>query len=156
MGCAIRADGIRGDALPRPGVVVGDHERIGPGMTPDRGAGWLADGVGGHAKVCEECGEVFGATAKPGSPAAARPDVVRCPACRRRRLAARNEQMLAAGATGALGPLPPRAGVWGDAASTRLHAAVCAACGRPARVPFRPRPDRPVYCRACREARNGR
>src|SRR4029450_9227592 len=27
--------------------------------------------------------------------------------------------------------------------------AVCAACGKPARVPFKPRGDRPVYCSDC-------
>jgi CxxC-x17-CxxC domain-containing protein len=27
--------------------------------------------------------------------------------------------------------------------------AVCASCGQPARVPFRPVPGRPVYCRDC-------
>ncbi|MBV8066502.1 MAG: zinc-ribbon domain containing protein [Candidatus Eremiobacteraeota bacterium] len=29
------------------------------------------------------------------------------------------------------------------------HTAVCAACGVETTVPFRPRGDRPVYCRAC-------
>jgi CxxC-x17-CxxC domain-containing protein len=27
--------------------------------------------------------------------------------------------------------------------------AVCAQCGTPTTVPFKPRGDRPVYCRAC-------
>lgn len=30
-----------------------------------------------------------------------------------------------------------------------LHSAVCAECGKPAQVPFRPRGDRPVYCSDC-------
>ena len=29
------------------------------------------------------------------------------------------------------------------------HAAVCGACGDQAKVPFAPRPDRPVYCSTC-------
>jgi CxxC-x17-CxxC domain-containing protein len=29
------------------------------------------------------------------------------------------------------------------------HDTVCAECGRPARVPFVPRNDRPVYCSSC-------
>lgn len=31
----------------------------------------------------------------------------------------------------------------------RGYAAVCADCGQETRVPFKPREDRPVYCRAC-------
>ena len=30
-----------------------------------------------------------------------------------------------------------------------LYTAVCAACGKEARVPFEPREDRPVYCSEC-------
>ncbi|HEY7953792.1 MAG TPA: zinc-ribbon domain containing protein [Polyangia bacterium] len=33
--------------------------------------------------------------------------------------------------------------------------AVCAACGAPARVPFRPASGRPVYCRECYSSRQG-
>jgi CxxC-x17-CxxC domain-containing protein len=39
-------------------------------------------------------------------------------------------------------------------AQTRpLYEAVCAACGTETTVPFRPRGDRPVYCRACYSAK---
>jgi CxxC-x17-CxxC domain-containing protein len=31
------------------------------------------------------------------------------------------------------------------------HAAVCSTCGGQARVPFAPRPEKPVYCSACFE-----
>ena len=34
-----------------------------------------------------------------------------------------------------------------------LHGIVCSNCGRPGRVPFQPRADRPVYCSECFEAR---
>ena len=30
-----------------------------------------------------------------------------------------------------------------------MFTAVCASCGKEARVPFRPREDRPVYCSEC-------
>ena len=30
-----------------------------------------------------------------------------------------------------------------------MFTAVCASCGKEARVPFKPREDRPVYCRDC-------
>ncbi|HZS39766.1 MAG TPA: zinc-ribbon domain containing protein [Polyangia bacterium] len=33
--------------------------------------------------------------------------------------------------------------------------AVCASCGAPARVPFRPASGRPVYCRECYSSRQG-
>jgi CxxC-x17-CxxC domain-containing protein len=33
--------------------------------------------------------------------------------------------------------------------------ATCAACGAPARVPFRPANGRPVYCRECYSSRQG-
>lgn len=37
-----------------------------------------------------------------------------------------------------------------------MHETVCAGCGGPARVPFIPRTDRPVYCSACFSANSGR
>lgn len=37
-----------------------------------------------------------------------------------------------------------------------LHSATCAQCGADTKVPFIPRGDRPVYCRACYNARRGR
>jgi CxxC-x17-CxxC domain-containing protein len=45
----------------------------------------------------------------------------------------------------------------GDQTTTRAHVrpsyeAVCAACGVETTVPFRPRGDRPVYCRTCYSA----
>jgi len=36
------------------------------------------------------------------------------------------------------------------------YTAICAACGTETRVPFIPKGDRPVYCRACFNARRGR
>lgn len=34
-------------------------------------------------------------------------------------------------------------------ANRAYHAAVCGVCGDQAKVPFAPRPDRPVYCSSC-------
>ena len=31
----------------------------------------------------------------------------------------------------------------------KLYSAVCASCGKEAKVPFQPREDRPVYCSEC-------
>lgn len=31
----------------------------------------------------------------------------------------------------------------------RMYDAVCSACGKPCKVPFEPRSDRPVYCSEC-------
>ena len=36
-----------------------------------------------------------------------------------------------------------------DPGAREYHAAVCGACGDQAKVPFAPRPDRPVYCSTC-------
>lgn len=40
-------------------------------------------------------------------------------------------------------------GIGGDRAAREYHDTVCAECGNPARVPFVPRNDRPVYCSTC-------
>ncbi|MDE2573078.1 MAG: zinc-ribbon domain containing protein [bacterium] len=37
----------------------------------------------------------------------------------------------------------------GDASTRELFDVVCAECGVPTQVPFRPRDTRPVYCRDC-------
>ncbi|NMA24465.1 MAG: zinc-binding protein, partial [Clostridiales bacterium] len=37
----------------------------------------------------------------------------------------------------------------GMSGQRELFAATCASCGNEARVPFRPRDDRPVYCSDC-------
>ncbi|SMC47187.1 zinc-ribbon domain containing protein [Papillibacter cinnamivorans] len=34
-------------------------------------------------------------------------------------------------------------------ASRQMYDAVCAECGKPCKVPFEPRNDRPVYCSDC-------
>jgi CxxC-x17-CxxC domain-containing protein len=41
----------------------------------------------------------------------------------------------------------------GGGGQREMHDVVCAQCGKPARVPFQPRGDRPVYCSDCFGAR---
>jgi CxxC-x17-CxxC domain-containing protein len=40
-------------------------------------------------------------------------------------------------------------GLGSDRPVREYHETVCAECGQPARVPFLPRNDRPVYCSSC-------
>lgn len=85
--------------------------------------------------VCRECGSEFvfsaseqefyaekGFTNEPG----------RCPKCR-----AERKQKSGLGRTGSSREPRP------------LYEAVCAACGAPTQVPFKPSGDRPVFCRDC-------
>ena len=43
-----------------------------------------------------------------------------------------------------------------DAQSREMFDAVCASCGKPTKVPFQPRNDKPIYCSECFAARRGR
>jgi len=65
----------------------------------------------------------------------------RCPECRAARKAARGE----GGGGGG--------GYRSYDSNREMFSAVCAECGREARVPFQPRGDRPVYCSDCFRAR---
>ena len=47
-------------------------------------------------------------------------------------------------------------GFGGGGGYREMHPAVCAECGKDTEVPFRPRGDRPVYCRDCFQERRGR
>ena len=66
----------------------------------------------------------------------------RCPECRAARKAARGE-----GGGGGGG------GYRSYDSNREMFSAVCAECGREARVPFQPRGDRPVYCSDCFRSR---
>ena len=68
----------------------------------------------------------------------------RCPECRAARKSARGE---GGGGGGGYGN---RGGYGGE---REMFSAVCAECGREARVPFQPRGDRPVYCSDCFRSR---
>jgi CxxC-x17-CxxC domain-containing protein len=108
-------------------------------------------------RLCVDCGAAFDrapeefadrrGTGLPVSP--------RCPACRVARREARNARVLAHLRTGDLRTGTPKSAGPEDGA-TRLHSADCSACQRPIRVPFKPRLDKPVYCRSCLDERQGR
>lgn len=124
--------------------------------------------------TCPDCGETFTRTVAEQRYYAGRslapPET--CPACRARRRAERNAEMLAAfsgndrGSQRGVSLFGASAGFGGDRGGggrsggrndfpKRLYRAVCAACGKGTEVPFEPRQDRPVYCRSCYNARKG-
>ena len=86
--------------------------------------------------VCRDCGKEFIFSAGEQEFYARndfKNDPVRCPECRKaRKNAARGQQ------------------------SREMFDAVCAACGKPTKVPFQPRNDKPIYCSECFAARRGR
>ena len=71
----------------------------------------------------------------------------RCPECRAARKSARGEGGGGGGYGGGGG------GGRGYGGDREMFSAVCAECGREARVPFQPRGDRPVYCSDCFRSR---
>jgi len=86
--------------------------------------------------VCKDCGNEFVFTAGEQEFYAEKGfqnEPTRCKACRQARKASRH----AAGGT------------------REMFDAVCAECGKPTKVPFQPREDRPVYCSECYAARRG-
>ena len=74
----------------------------------------------------------------------------RCKACRDARKQRRTDSF---GADD--GEAPPAAATRGARPPREMFDAVCASCGAPARVPFRPATGRPVYCRECYTSRQG-
>lgn len=122
---------------------------------------------------CAECGDLYvraAAEQQYYDQRAARPPET-CPACRAQLRAARNAELRAGHASGDRAALTPPAPHRSSGSSThrdrsdasrgpggdiRLFHAVCAECGRPTEVPFRPRSGRPVFCRDCYNARRGR
>lgn len=79
--------------------------------------------------VCRDCGAEFVFTAGEQEFYAEKGfqnEPSRCPECRQNRRRQRD-----------------------DNGGRQLYDAVCAECGQPTQVPFKPREDRPVYCREC-------
>ncbi|MBA2598527.1 MAG: hypothetical protein H0V00_18045 [Chloroflexia bacterium] len=108
-------------------------------------------------QVCIDCGEPF--DRDPGEVEARRgtglPVSPRCPGCRITRRDERNASVFESLRSGDLGNV--RATVVGpDEGGERLYPADCSGCQRPIRLPFKPRLDRPVFCRFCLDARSGR
>lgn len=95
--------------------------------------------------LCLECGTEFEHSAESQKRLADRgfySEPRLCPACRERHRIER-----AAAAT-KLPPLQPS-----RRAPRPLYPAVCAACGKPTQVPFKPAANRAVYCRDCHHLR---
>ena len=112
--------------------------------------------TGERTPICVDCGESFARASEEldGQRDPSLPLSARCPACRERRRIQQNARRLASYATGPVGaPVWPSPGP--ETGSGRLHNAVCAACSRSIRLPFRPSGDRPVFCRACLNIRHG-
>ena len=84
--------------------------------------------------TCRECGAQFVFTASEQQFYADKGfqnEPGRCPSCRAKRRAA----------NGGNNTRPER----------QMYEVICDGCGQPTQVPFQPRGDRPVYCRACFE-----
>lgn len=72
----------------------------------------------------------------------------RCKACREMRKAKR-DQGGGFDDTGMGGVVDGNRRAGGGNRTREMFDAVCAACGAPTRVPFKPTPGRPVYCKEC-------
>jgi CxxC-x17-CxxC domain-containing protein len=93
--------------------------------------------------ICKDCGNSFDFSVRDQMFYAEKGfenEPQRCRDCRNARKAQRG--------TG-LGQVPSS-----TAGLREMHDAVCAQCGTETTVPFRPRGDRPVYCRTCYAATN--
>lgn len=119
--------------------------------------------------TCLDCGQPFVFTAgeqefyeRKGF----REEPKRCKTCRETRKQRRGSQMPDAysgdgGGGEDAGNRAPRearrggGGGGGGGSAREMFEAVCAQCGAPARVPFKPAAGRPVYCRDCYAARVG-
>jgi len=79
--------------------------------------------------ICQECGQEFIFTASEQEFYASKGftnEPKRCPECRRKR----KESSF-------------------NKSERKMYDAICANCGKPCKVPFEPREDRPVYCSEC-------
>jgi len=105
--------------------------------------------------VCEDCGSTFVFTAREQEFYNERgfSDPKRCASCRAARKARRADSGRTsdghAGGRVSFGN-GERQG-YRDRPARQMYDIICADCGQPAQVPFKPREDRPVYCRDCYE-----
>lgn len=98
--------------------------------------------------TCRDCGQEFVWTASEQEFYASKGfdnAPTRCPACRAKHKAARQQ--------GGFGGGNFRGG---DRGPRQMHPAVCADCGRDTEVPFKPTGEKPVYCRDCFNKHNPR
>lgn len=102
--------------------------------------------------TCRDCGQHFTFTAGEQRFFAERgfSQPARCPDCRAARKRERSGDSLAS-------PVREARGIGATSSRSRgervLYDTICDECGQPAKVPFRPRGDRAVYCRDCYQRR---
>lgn len=76
----------------------------------------------------------------------------RCPDCRAARKTSRPGGERPTGRR-------PAGDSWGNTGGDRppreMFDVICASCGKPTQVPFKPRNDRPVYCKDCYDKQRG-
>jgi CxxC-x17-CxxC domain-containing protein len=124
--------------------------------------------------TCVECGQPFTHTAGAQEFYAQKgftSDPKRCPECRRQkkerssagggeRGGAPRQQKSSTSENDALfgggsrkSAAAAESGGGGESGGREMYAATCAECGTETKVPFKPRGDRPVYCRTCYQAK---
>ncbi len=106
--------------------------------------------------TCRDCGTQFTFTAGEQEFYASRGlmnNPSRCPDCRVANKRARGGSGGYSGSSGYAGGSSDRGGGYSSGGSyggsRKMYEVTCDSCGRPARVPFQPRGDRPVYCTDC-------
>lgn len=107
--------------------------------------------------TCRDCGSAFLFTIGEQEFYASKGfthEPTRCRECRAKRRAGADSSYSSAGAYSSGGySSPSYSASYSTSGSTRreLFSATCSSCGNEARVPFQPRPDKPVYCSDCFE-----
>ncbi len=102
--------------------------------------------------VCADCGTEFLHSAEDQKRYAERGftnEPKRCPDCRAKRKAT---GMSGGGGGRGMGGSD---GYGRGGGAREFHTAVCAECGKPTEVPFKPTEGRPVYCRDCYQGKRG-
>jgi len=117
--------------------------------------------------VCKDCNEKFIFSARQQEHHASlglRNEPKRCMVCRQAARMRKDDRIASGRPFGSGrprpgGPPPPRrfdgpgGGFGGPPRPRETFIATCAQCGKETDLPFKPRGDRPVYCRACFTAR---
>jgi CxxC-x17-CxxC domain-containing protein len=100
--------------------------------------------------TCRECGQPFTFTAGEQAFYQERgyTEPQRCASCRAARKAQQAAQGFDRGGASSRGGYSGSGGGY-SSGSRQLYPAVCSSCGVETEVPFPPRGDKPVYCRAC-------
>ncbi|MCS6803115.1 MAG: zinc-ribbon domain containing protein [Chloroflexota bacterium] len=106
--------------------------------------------------TCRDCGSAFLFTVSEQEFYASKGfmhEPTRCRDCRARRRAAIEGNSSSGGTYSSGGVAASSYGMSYAAGSARreFFSATCSSCGNEARVPFQPRPDKPVYCSNCFE-----